>query len=137
MIYVLILLNLIIQNNTLHLKWKKIEEFDARRLELKSIYSALLRANMVRLICIVSFLALWFATSYQFNKFTNQCNKDIKHLPFLQQNKKLFKQTANKIIQVDHFVWTHLHIAGNLPYGDNIIFTVLVNTLLKKLLLKR
>ncbi|KAG0559122.1 hypothetical protein KC19_10G080700 [Ceratodon purpureus] len=27
-------------------KWKKIEEFDARRVELESIYSALLRANM-------------------------------------------------------------------------------------------
>jgi hypothetical protein len=28
-------------------KWKKIEEFDARRLELEAIYTALLRANMV------------------------------------------------------------------------------------------
>lgn len=28
-------------------KWKKIEEFDARRVELESIYTALLRANMV------------------------------------------------------------------------------------------
>lgn len=34
--------------DSLKKKWKKIEEFDARRLELKSIYSALLRANMVR-----------------------------------------------------------------------------------------
>nr|GEU98866.1 augmin subunit 5 [Tanacetum cinerariifolium] len=32
--------------DSLKKKWKKIEEFDARRLELKSIYSALLRANM-------------------------------------------------------------------------------------------
>ncbi|GJX66462.1 6-phosphogluconate dehydrogenase-like protein [Tanacetum coccineum] len=32
------------------LKWKKIEEFDAWRLELKSICCALLRANIVRLI---------------------------------------------------------------------------------------
>lgn len=29
-------------------KWKKIEEFDARRLELEAIYTALLRANMVQ-----------------------------------------------------------------------------------------
>ncbi len=28
-------------------KWKRIEEFDARRMELESIYTALLRANMV------------------------------------------------------------------------------------------
>lgn len=34
--------------DSLKKKWKKIEEFDARRLELKSIYSALLKANMVR-----------------------------------------------------------------------------------------
>ncbi|KAI3765588.1 hypothetical protein L2E82_15626 [Cichorium intybus] len=32
--------------DSLKKKWKKIEEFDARRLELKSIYSALLRAIM-------------------------------------------------------------------------------------------
>ncbi|XP_076885173.1 AUGMIN subunit 5-like [Bidens hawaiensis] len=32
--------------DSLKKKWKKIEEFDARRLELKSIYSALLKANM-------------------------------------------------------------------------------------------
>ncbi|KAJ9564076.1 hypothetical protein OSB04_000042 [Centaurea solstitialis] len=32
--------------DSLKKKWKKIEEFDSRRLELKSIYSALLRANM-------------------------------------------------------------------------------------------
>ncbi|XP_023729204.1 AUGMIN subunit 5 [Lactuca sativa] len=31
--------------DSLKKKWKKIEEFDARRLELKSIYSALLKAN--------------------------------------------------------------------------------------------
>lgn len=29
-------------------KWKKIEEFDFRRSELETIYSALLKANMVR-----------------------------------------------------------------------------------------
>lgn len=34
--------------DSLRKKWKKIEEFDARRSELESIYSALLRANMVR-----------------------------------------------------------------------------------------
>nr|GEZ14446.1 hypothetical protein [Tanacetum cinerariifolium] len=34
------------------LKWKKIEEFDAWRLELKSICCSLLRANMIRLISI-------------------------------------------------------------------------------------
>lgn len=32
-------------------KWKKIEEFDARRLELEAIYTALLRANMVLAFC--------------------------------------------------------------------------------------
>ncbi|KAJ9540495.1 hypothetical protein OSB04_027001 [Centaurea solstitialis] len=31
--------------DSLKKKWKKIEEFDARRLELKSIYNALMRAN--------------------------------------------------------------------------------------------
>lgn len=34
-------------------KWKRIEEFDARRLELESIYTALLRANMVCLLSIL------------------------------------------------------------------------------------
>lgn len=29
-------------------KWKKIEGFDARRSELETIYTALLRANLVR-----------------------------------------------------------------------------------------
>lgn len=33
--------------NSLRKKWKKIEEFDARRSELESIYKALLKANMV------------------------------------------------------------------------------------------
>ena len=28
-------------------KWKRIEEFDSRRMELEAIYTALLRANMV------------------------------------------------------------------------------------------
>ncbi|KAL4568585.1 hypothetical protein LXL04_024200 [Taraxacum kok-saghyz] len=32
--------------DSLKKKWKKIEEFDARRLELKSIYTSLLKANM-------------------------------------------------------------------------------------------
>lgn len=36
--------------DSLRKKWKKIEEFDARRLELESIYTALLKANMVRSI---------------------------------------------------------------------------------------
>ncbi|GKC82554.1 hypothetical protein Tco_1138271 [Tanacetum coccineum] len=40
------------------LKWKKIEEFDAWRLELKSIYCALLRANMVFSVFSMSFLAV-------------------------------------------------------------------------------
>lgn len=35
--------------DSLRKKWKKIEEFDARRSELESIYSALLKASMVRL----------------------------------------------------------------------------------------
>lgn len=29
-------------------KWRKIEEFNARRMELESIYTALIHANMVR-----------------------------------------------------------------------------------------
>jgi len=33
--------------DSLRKKWKKIEEFDARRSELESIHTALLRANMV------------------------------------------------------------------------------------------
>jgi hypothetical protein len=33
--------------DSLRKKWKKIEEFDARRSELECIYSALQRANMV------------------------------------------------------------------------------------------
>ena len=37
--------------DSLKKKWKKIEEFDARRSELECIYSALLRANMVSLEC--------------------------------------------------------------------------------------
>lgn len=34
--------------DSLRKKWKKIEEFDSRRSELETIYSSLLRANMVR-----------------------------------------------------------------------------------------
>ena len=34
--------------DSLRKKWKKIEEFDARRSELEAIYNALLKANMVR-----------------------------------------------------------------------------------------
>jgi hypothetical protein len=30
-------------------KWKRIEEFDSRRMELEAVYTALLRANMVLL----------------------------------------------------------------------------------------
>jgi hypothetical protein len=33
--------------DSLKKKWKKIEEFDARRSELESIYTALLKANTV------------------------------------------------------------------------------------------
>lgn len=33
--------------DSLKKKWKKIEEFDARRSELETIYTALLKANMV------------------------------------------------------------------------------------------
>lgn len=33
--------------DSLKKKWKKIEEFDARRSELETIYSALLKANTV------------------------------------------------------------------------------------------
>ena len=34
--------------DSLRKKWKKIEEFDARRTELETVYSALLKSNMVR-----------------------------------------------------------------------------------------
>lgn len=34
-------------------KWKKIEEFDARRVELESIYTSLLRANTVSVFSII------------------------------------------------------------------------------------
>lgn len=33
--------------DSLKKKWKKIEEFDSRRSELETIYTALLKANMV------------------------------------------------------------------------------------------
>lgn len=36
--------------DTLKKKWKKIEEFDARRSELEAIYTALLQANLVAMI---------------------------------------------------------------------------------------
>lgn len=37
--------------DSLRKKWKKIEEFDARRSELESVYTALLKANLVSLPC--------------------------------------------------------------------------------------
>lgn len=43
---------------SLRKKWKKIEEFDARRSELESIYNALIKANMVRRLCIKSVLKM-------------------------------------------------------------------------------
>lgn len=39
-------------------KWKKIEEFDARRSELECIYTALLRASMVKFLCSVVFVII-------------------------------------------------------------------------------
>ena len=39
--------------DSLKKKWKKIEEFDARRSEVESIYTALLRANMVRKLVLI------------------------------------------------------------------------------------
>lgn len=36
--------------DSLRKKWKKIEEFDARRSELECVYNALLRANMVNTV---------------------------------------------------------------------------------------
>lgn len=41
--------------DSLKKKWKKIEEFDARRSELECIYSALLRSNMVSLVVFLYF----------------------------------------------------------------------------------
>lgn len=41
--------------DSLRKKWKKIEEFDARRSELETVCTSLLKANMVR----CSFLSLW------------------------------------------------------------------------------
>jgi hypothetical protein len=46
--------------DSLKKKWKKIEEFDARRSELECIYSALLRANMVSLDCVFYLSTLEF-----------------------------------------------------------------------------
>jgi len=37
--------------DSLKKKWKKIEEFDSRRSELETIYTALLKANMVMFHC--------------------------------------------------------------------------------------
>lgn len=37
--------------DSLKKKWKKIEEFDSRRSELETIYTALLKANMVMFYC--------------------------------------------------------------------------------------
>ena len=34
-------------------KWKRIEEFDSRRMGLEAIYTALLRANMVIFFCLL------------------------------------------------------------------------------------
>lgn len=50
--------------DSLKKKWKKIEEFDARRSELESIYTALLKANMVwfhyfSISCICRMLLLY------------------------------------------------------------------------------
>lgn len=44
--------------DSLKKKWKKIEEFDARRSELESIYTALLKANTVRFHYFIIFLYL-------------------------------------------------------------------------------
>lgn len=38
--------------DSLRKKWKKIEEFDARRSELETIYTALLKANTVRSLIV-------------------------------------------------------------------------------------
>ena len=49
--------------DSLKKKWKKIEEFDARRSEFKTIYTALLKANMVMFcyfsISCTSEIQLW------------------------------------------------------------------------------
>lgn len=44
--------------DSLRKKWKKIEEFDARRSELESIYNALLKASMVGLYTTLSLSAM-------------------------------------------------------------------------------
>jgi hypothetical protein len=44
--------------DSLRKKWKKIEEFDARRSELECIYSALQQANMVSVQSCVFFLPI-------------------------------------------------------------------------------
>ncbi|KAJ0494506.1 putative HAUS augmin-like complex subunit 5 [Helianthus annuus] len=43
---------------SLNKKWKKIEDFDARRLELKSVYDALIKAITVRRIIINNIMEL-------------------------------------------------------------------------------
>lgn len=53
--------------DSLKKKWKKIEEFDARRSELETIYMALLKANMVMFryfsISRISEIQLWYIYS--------------------------------------------------------------------------
>lgn len=41
--------------DSLKKKWKKIEEFDGRRSELESIYTALLKANTVKFNYFINF----------------------------------------------------------------------------------
>lgn len=55
--------------DSLRKKWKKIEEFDSRRSELEIIYSALLKANMVRCNRLLPALRClnfkWFLRQFQ------------------------------------------------------------------------
>jgi hypothetical protein len=50
--------------DSLRKKWKKIKEFDAHRLELECIYSALQRANMVSVQSPDEQALAYVATSY-------------------------------------------------------------------------
>lgn len=52
--------------DSLRRKWKKIEEFDSRRSELESIYTALLQANIVKFLAVASLsLGLTYIVTYR------------------------------------------------------------------------
>lgn len=63
--------------DSLRKKWKKIEEFDARRSELETVYTALLKANTVRKSYI---LKLHTTLYFFFSNFHCKLNCWLQHL---------------------------------------------------------